>query len=434
MALSVNSKYGCSMISDDLNQKTAMVFGANGPLSGLDVSKASDTSVSIAAGVAVINGARIESTETINVSVPNSLLSKSKLYVVIEYIHISSEVTFKIVNVVNEKMAILAELTVSSGVISISKQATKLKTLKELADELATKAGPNGVSPDGAGLMSAEDKKKLDGIEEGANKYIHPATHPASMITQTSSMRFVSDTEKSAWNNKINKSDYTVGTNGMLADISNFSAGTNDVLLVSGSGRYRGNNCKNAPTSGVVFYDIENYVVNSKNYRVITARATSGSSYINVYNGSKWSGWGVQYNSNVSHNHDDLYYRKTSFELKEYSTADGSLKITQGSTSFSGTGYSYKMPNGIVMLSIETEVTSMSNQYIDLIISWPKIFPNREDIMCQLSPADSTEIGFDNIATQGSSSIPSGKQGTRVVCLTNKSNRKVKLNVFVIGR
>ena len=54
--------------------------------------------------------------------------------------------------------------------------------------------------------------------------------------------------------------------------------------------------------------------------------------------------------------------------------------------------------------------------------------------MCQLSPADSTEIGFDNIATQRSSSIPSGKQGTRVVCLTNKSNRKVKLNVFVIGR
>jgi hypothetical protein len=28
-----------------------------------------------------------------------------------------------------------------------------------------------------------EYKKKLDGIEEGANKYIHPPTHPASMIT-----------------------------------------------------------------------------------------------------------------------------------------------------------------------------------------------------------------------------------------------------------
>ena len=45
-------------------------------------------------------------------------------------------------------------------------------------------------------------KNKLDGIEEGANKYIHPDTHPASMIVETSSKRFVSDEEKSTWNSK----------------------------------------------------------------------------------------------------------------------------------------------------------------------------------------------------------------------------------------
>lgn len=33
------------------------------------------------------------------------------------------------------------------------------------------------------GLMAKEDKSKLDGIENGANKYTHPANHPASMIT-----------------------------------------------------------------------------------------------------------------------------------------------------------------------------------------------------------------------------------------------------------
>ena len=46
------------------------------------------------------------------------------------------------------------------------------------------------------GLMSPEDKLKLNGIEDNANKYIHPATHPASMITglasgQTSTKRNV---------------------------------------------------------------------------------------------------------------------------------------------------------------------------------------------------------------------------------------------------
>ena len=50
-------------------------------------------------------------------------------------------------------------------------------------------------------------KNKLDGIEEGANKYIHPDTHPASMIVETSSKRFVSDVEKSKWNSKAETSD-----------------------------------------------------------------------------------------------------------------------------------------------------------------------------------------------------------------------------------
>ena len=37
--------------------------------------------------------------------------------------------------------------------------------------------------PLAAGIMSAEDKKKLDSIEDNANNYIHPDTHPADMIT-----------------------------------------------------------------------------------------------------------------------------------------------------------------------------------------------------------------------------------------------------------
>ena len=48
------------------------------------------------------------------------------------------------------------------------------------------------------------EKNKLAGIETGANKYTHPDTHPASMITQDSTHRFVSDTEKSGWDEKAN--------------------------------------------------------------------------------------------------------------------------------------------------------------------------------------------------------------------------------------
>ncbi len=38
-------------------------------------------------------------------------------------------------------------------------------------------------STSAAGLMSASDKSKLDGIASGANAYTHPASHPASMVT-----------------------------------------------------------------------------------------------------------------------------------------------------------------------------------------------------------------------------------------------------------
>lgn len=56
------------------------------------------------------------------------------------------------------------------------------------------------------GKMSKEDKAKLDGIALNANNYVHPSSHPATMITEDATHRFVSDTEKSTWNNKANAS------------------------------------------------------------------------------------------------------------------------------------------------------------------------------------------------------------------------------------
>ena len=64
------------------------------------------------------------------------------------------------------------------------------------------KPGGNMASTTAPGLMSAADKQKLDGVATGANNYVHPASHPATMIQEDASHRFVSDTEKSAWNNK----------------------------------------------------------------------------------------------------------------------------------------------------------------------------------------------------------------------------------------
>lgn len=45
-------------------------------------------------------------------------------------------------------------------------------------------------------------KNKLDGIANNANNYSHPTTHPASMISESTSRRFVTDSEKNTWNVK----------------------------------------------------------------------------------------------------------------------------------------------------------------------------------------------------------------------------------------
>lgn len=54
------------------------------------------------------------------------------------------------------------------------------------------------------GLMSKEDKAKLDGVAENANNYIHPSNHPATMITEDVTHKFITDAERIAWNAKSN--------------------------------------------------------------------------------------------------------------------------------------------------------------------------------------------------------------------------------------
>ena len=72
-------------------------------------------------------------------------------------------------------------------------------------------------TPSANGLMSAADKTKLDGIAAGANNYVHPTAHPASIITQDASHRFVTDTEKSTWNGKASTAVATASANGLMA-------------------------------------------------------------------------------------------------------------------------------------------------------------------------------------------------------------------------
>lgn len=95
------------------------------------------------------------------------------------------------------------DVSINPGIIDITALANSINGITTNLSLATTSAN---------GLMSAMDKLKLDGIEEGANKYIHPANHPASVITQDATNRFVSDDQVAKWDTiENNVKTYTDG-------------------------------------------------------------------------------------------------------------------------------------------------------------------------------------------------------------------------------
>lgn len=56
-----------------------------------------------------------------------------------------------------------------------------------------------------------------NGVVSAPNPYTHPTNHPASVITQDANNRFVSDAEKSAWNGKASTALATTTTDGLMS-------------------------------------------------------------------------------------------------------------------------------------------------------------------------------------------------------------------------
>lgn len=82
--------------------------------------------------------------------------------------------------------------------VDTSKLATKAEVTSGLGGKVDKVEGKQLSTED----YTSTEKAKLTGIELGANKYTHPSTHPASIITETASKRFVSDAEKAEWDVK----------------------------------------------------------------------------------------------------------------------------------------------------------------------------------------------------------------------------------------
>ena len=135
----------------------------------------------------------------------------------------------------NNKQDTISELGSYNVTYTDTDDTQKTSVLSTLINAIRTSINNKVDKVSGKQLSSNDytttEKNKLSGIEAGAEKnvvtsvngqtgsitldlgtdYTHPTTHPASMIVEDATHRFVTDTEKTTWNNKQNT--LTAGTN-----------------------------------------------------------------------------------------------------------------------------------------------------------------------------------------------------------------------------
>lgn len=149
-----------------------------------------------------------------------------------------------------------------------------------------------------AGFMSSTDKKKLDGVESGANNYTHPTTHPPSIIAQDANNRFVTDAEKTTWNAKASTAVATTTANGLMSSadktkLDGIANNANNYVHPTGDGN------QHIPATGT-----------TNNKKVLKAGATAGSAAWGNVDFSEitgkptsLAGYGITDASPSSHNH-----------------------------------------------------------------------------------------------------------------------------------
>ena len=121
-------------------------------------------------------------------------------------------------------------------------------TLTERDELVALKAAPAGlrVWVKENSTSYVYNGTSWDELTKGSG-YVHPQTHPATMITQDATHRFVTDTEKNTWNNKADKTLASSTADGLLSSEnftklesldSNLATKVDKTTTVNGNGKF----------------------------------------------------------------------------------------------------------------------------------------------------------------------------------------------------
>jgi hypothetical protein len=108
-------------------------------------------------------------------------------------------------------------------------------------DNWNAKANSNAATTDSHGLMSANDKAKLDGIEAEANAYTHPDSHSPNVIAEDEMKSFVHFGEREKWDNAATtiaqqqQALHRVATSGSYPDLENKPTSIADISQTEAS-------------------------------------------------------------------------------------------------------------------------------------------------------------------------------------------------------
>lgn len=124
----------------------------------------------------------------------------------------------EIVDSAPETLNTLQELATALGndpnfATTVARQIGEKAGTEYVNTELGKKVNTEGYVATENSYTTVE-KTKLQGIQEGANNYVHPAKHKPSEIAEDNLHRFITDTERQTWNNKSEfTGDYNELTN-----------------------------------------------------------------------------------------------------------------------------------------------------------------------------------------------------------------------------
>lgn len=167
----------------------------------------------------------------------------------------------------------------------------------------STSHSHNTATTEAAGFMSGTDKAKLNGIAANANNYSHPASHSASMITETDGLKIMTAAERTKLSGIAeNANNYTHPTSHAASMITGLSS-------VATSGDY--NDLSNKPTIPSAYTHPATHPASMITGLPTTLPANGGNAdTVDGKHASEFATAGHNHDSSyssINHNHDTDY-------------------------------------------------------------------------------------------------------------------------------